>query len=92
LNILFDTNVILDVLLERGDFLQESVALVNHVELAEINGFISASSIATIYYIAQKAFKWIKTFKTWIFGHRVYSPLHFHLFPPTYLTHCPTIY
>jgi predicted nucleic acid-binding protein len=56
LNIVFDTNVILDVLLERGDFLQESVALVNHVELAETNGFISASSIATIYYIAQKAF------------------------------------
>ncbi|MGD2089684.1 MAG: PIN domain-containing protein [Candidatus Aminicenantes bacterium] len=56
MNILFDTNVILDVLLERGDFLQESVALFNHVELAEINGFISASSIATIYYIAQKAF------------------------------------
>ncbi len=56
MNILFDTNVILDVLLERGDFLQDSVALVNHVELAEINGFISASSIATIYYIAQKAF------------------------------------
>jgi predicted nucleic acid-binding protein len=56
LNILFDTNVILDVLLERGDFLQESVALVNHVESVEINGFLSASSIATIYYIAQKAF------------------------------------
>ena len=56
MNILFDTNVILDVLLERGDFLQESVALVNYVELADINGFISASSIATIYYISQKAF------------------------------------
>lgn len=56
MNILFDTNIILDVLLERGDFLQESVALVNHVELAEINGFLSASSIATIYYIAQKTF------------------------------------
>ncbi len=55
MNILFDTNVILDVLLERGDFLQDSVTLVNYVELAEINGFLSASSIATIYYIAQKA-------------------------------------
>ena len=56
MNILFDTNIILDVLLERGDFLQESVALVNLVELAEINGFLSAGSIATIYYIAQKTF------------------------------------
>jgi predicted nucleic acid-binding protein len=56
LNILFDTNVILDVLLERGDFFQESLALVNHVELSEINGFLSACSIATIYYIARRAF------------------------------------
>lgn len=56
MNILFDTNVILDVLLERGEFLQDSVALVNKVELTEINGFLSASSIATIYYIAQKTF------------------------------------
>jgi predicted nucleic acid-binding protein len=56
LNILFDTNVILDVLLERGEFFQESLALVNHVESSKINGFLSASSIATIYYITQKAF------------------------------------
>lgn len=73
MNILFDTNVILDVLLERGDFLQESVALVNHVESVEINGFLSASSIATIYYIAQKTFSRKKAVKeiellTEIFG------------------------
>jgi len=56
LNILFDTNVILDVLLERGDFLRDSIALVNYVEFNEIEGYLSANSIATIYYIAQKAF------------------------------------
>lgn len=63
MNILFDTNVILDVLLERGDFVRESAALVNCVELAEINGFLSANSIATIYYIAQKAFSRQKAVK-----------------------------
>lgn len=56
MNILFDTNIILDVLLERGDFFEDAATLVNRVELAEINGFLSANSIATIYYIIKKAF------------------------------------
>lgn len=63
MNILFDTNVILDVLMERGDFFQESAALVNFVELGEINGFLSANSIATIYYLTQKAFNRKKAVK-----------------------------
>ncbi len=39
-----------------SDFFQQSAALVNCAELAEINGFLSTNSIATIYYITQKAF------------------------------------
>jgi len=55
LNILFDTNVILDVLQNRGEFAVDAAALFERVERAEINGFICANSISTIAYLLQRA-------------------------------------
>jgi predicted nucleic acid-binding protein len=50
MNILFDTNVILDVLLKRELFVADAVKLFNAVEKSAINGFVCANSISTIAY------------------------------------------
>lgn len=55
MNILFDINVILDALLDRAPFGEDAVALMDLVERSVINGFISADSITTIYYLMQKS-------------------------------------
>ena len=55
MNILFDINVILDSLLDRKPYNKESTLLINAVEESIINGFLSADSITTLYYLLQKA-------------------------------------
>jgi len=55
LRILFDTNVILDVLLLRQPYEVEATKLVASVERSEINGVLCANSITTIYYLINKA-------------------------------------
>lgn len=51
----FDTNVILDVLLDREPFSNEASFLLSKVEQSEITGFICATTVTTIYYIVSKA-------------------------------------
>ncbi len=55
MRILFDTNVILDVLLLRQPYEVEATKLVASVERSEINGVLCANSITTIYYLINKA-------------------------------------
>jgi len=55
LRILFDTNVILDVLLLRQPYEVEATKLVASVERSEINCVLCANSITTIYYLINKA-------------------------------------
>jgi predicted nucleic acid-binding protein len=52
---LFDTNVILDVLLDREPFSNNASLLLSKVEQSEIIGFICATTITTIHYLATKA-------------------------------------
>jgi predicted nucleic acid-binding protein len=52
--ILFDTNIILDILLDRKPFSDLAVKLVSKVEKKEIKGFLGATTITTIYYLASK--------------------------------------
>ena len=52
---LFDTNVILDVLLDRVPFSDEASFLLSKVERSEIIGFICATTVTTIHYLATKA-------------------------------------
>ena len=52
---LFDTNVILDVLLDREPFSNDAALLLSKVEQSEIIGFICATTVTTIYYIVNKA-------------------------------------
>jgi predicted nucleic acid-binding protein len=52
---LFDTNVILDVLLDREPFSEDASFLLSKVEQSEILGFICATTVTTIHYLATKA-------------------------------------
>jgi len=52
---LFDTNVILDVLLDREPFSNDASFLLSKVEQSEIIGFICATTVTTIHYLITKA-------------------------------------
>jgi len=49
-----DTNVILDVLLQRYDVWQDSLKIFRLAELGKIKAYISASSMTDIFYVANK--------------------------------------
>ena len=55
MRILFDTNVILDLLLEREPFAKEAELLVNMVEKGEVEGVLCATTITTIHYLISKS-------------------------------------
>ncbi|CAN5301624.1 PIN domain-containing protein [soil metagenome] len=49
---LFDTNVILDLLLARDPFLEPAQQLFSLVEKGEIIGFLGATTVTTIHYLS----------------------------------------
>ncbi len=55
MRVLFDTNVVLDVLLERQPFSEPASKLLSKVEKGEITGLVCATTITTIYYLVNKA-------------------------------------
>jgi predicted nucleic acid-binding protein len=55
MKVLFDTNVILDVLLDREPFSGVASCLLTKVEQYEIMGFICATTVTTIHYLIAKA-------------------------------------
>ena len=55
MNLLFDINIILDALLDRAPFGEDAVLLFDLVERSVLNGYISADSITTIYYLMEKS-------------------------------------
>lgn len=57
MRLMIDTNIILDVLLEREPFFVESKTILDMCENHEIYGFISASSVTDIFYLLKKALK-----------------------------------
>ena len=54
MKIMVDTNIIIDVLLEREPFVNDSYKLLSLCEEHQIDGFVSASSITDIYYLVRK--------------------------------------
>ncbi len=54
MKVLFDTNVILDVLLDREPISRDAAILLAKVEQAEILGFACATTITTIHYLCTK--------------------------------------
>ena len=54
MRILFDTNVILDVLLDREPFPWTAAKLFSEVETGEITGYVCATTITTLHYLTSK--------------------------------------
>ncbi|MDR1136330.1 MAG: PIN domain-containing protein [Clostridiales Family XIII bacterium] len=54
MNVLIDTNVVLDVLLRREPFAEQSAKVVLLSEKAVIDGYVSASAATDIFYIVRK--------------------------------------
>jgi predicted nucleic acid-binding protein len=55
LNILFDTNVVLDVLMNRAPHAQAAAQLLVLVEHKKLNGLLGATSVTTIHYLLRKS-------------------------------------
>jgi predicted nucleic acid-binding protein len=54
MNVLFDLNIILDLLLAREPWLNDARAAVDLISRQHIDGYISAASIPTLFYIARR--------------------------------------
>ena len=54
MKVLFDTNIILDVLLDRKPFSEHASYLMSMVERSEVTGYICATTITTIHYLLSK--------------------------------------
>jgi predicted nucleic acid-binding protein len=52
--ILFDTNCILDLLLDREPFVDSVAQLFSRVERGDLRGYLCATTITTLYYLASK--------------------------------------
>jgi predicted nucleic acid-binding protein len=55
LKVIFDTNVVLDVLLDREPFAISAALLFSKVERGELSGYLCATTITTIHYLIRKA-------------------------------------
>ena len=55
MRILFDTNVVLDVILGRQPFREASSQVLARVENGELVGVLGATTLTTIYYLVAKA-------------------------------------
>ncbi|SMG52094.1 Predicted nucleic acid-binding protein, contains PIN domain [Marivirga sericea] len=55
MKIVLDTNIILDIALKRTPFYEDSAKLISKIGVGKLNGFITATTITDIYYIAKKS-------------------------------------
>ncbi|MGH8612978.1 MAG: PIN domain-containing protein [Gammaproteobacteria bacterium] len=55
MRILFDTNVILDILLDRQPYSEDAAALLSYAERGDISGYAAATTITTLYYLCARA-------------------------------------
>ena len=54
MKVLFDTNIILDLLLDRKPFSEHASYLMSKVERSEVNGYVCATTVTTIHYLLSK--------------------------------------
>lgn len=54
MKVLFDTNVVLDALLERDPWAEAAVVLFAKIESGELVGHLGATTLTTVYYIASR--------------------------------------
>lgn len=55
MNILIDTDILLDVALKRIPFFENSVKIINLVENHSLNGFVAWHSLSNFYYLVSSA-------------------------------------
>ena len=55
MRVLFDTNVVLDVLLARRPHIAPATALLDRVAARTLDGLLGATTLTTIHYLASKA-------------------------------------
>lgn len=55
MKVLFDTNIVLDLLLDREPFSQPAAELFSLVEAGQIDGSLGATTLTTVFYLAAKA-------------------------------------
>ncbi len=51
---LFDTNIVLDVLLDREPFATTVAELFSYVERGNLPGYVCATTLTTVYYLLTK--------------------------------------
>ncbi len=54
MKILIDTNIVLDVLLERKPFVENAITIFEQIEQGKLEGYIAATTITNIFYIIRK--------------------------------------
>ena len=54
IKVLFDTNIILDIALEREPFFQDTRTAFEEIDSGLITGFVTATTLTDIYYITKK--------------------------------------
>lgn len=54
MKVLFDTNVVLDLLLDREPHAEWAASLISRVERGELIGYLGATTITTVFYLATK--------------------------------------
>lgn len=55
--VLFDTNVLLDVVLAREPWAVDAVVLLDSVAVGHVDGYVAAHAVTTIYYVVEKEVK-----------------------------------
>ncbi len=55
MKLMIDTNILLDVMIHREPFFDDSKAVLKLCEDHEVTGFVSASAVTDIFYITRKA-------------------------------------
>ncbi len=55
MKVLFDTKVVLDLLLDRAPFADDAAALFTKIEHAEISGYLCATTLTTLHYLLSKS-------------------------------------
>jgi len=55
MRVLFDVDVVLDLLLDRVPFSKDAAVLLSMAEGGQLTGHICATAVTALYYIAQKA-------------------------------------
>lgn len=60
MKVLFDTNVVLDVMLDRDPFVEPTSQLMTLIENGKISGLLCATTVTTIHYLSTKVMGTVK--------------------------------